>query len=97
MFDPVATARGSVSSVSLITVALRKGTQWKLTIVGMIAGWVLGALGILIGLFALFKNSNTLTEQYVVLAEFDEQRGSVLLLFGHQEINSRTEALFLLR
>ena len=33
----------------------RKGTQWKLTIVGMIVGWVLGSLGILIGLFALLK------------------------------------------
>ncbi|HYR76592.1 MAG TPA: hypothetical protein VEM96_12205 [Pyrinomonadaceae bacterium] len=33
----------------------RKESQWKLTIAGMIVGWVLGALGILIGLFALLK------------------------------------------
>jgi len=34
---------------------LRQGTQWKLTIAGVIVGWILGALGILIGLFALLK------------------------------------------
>jgi hypothetical protein len=34
----------------------QKQTQWKLTIAGLIIGWVLGALGIVIGLVALFKN-----------------------------------------
>jgi len=33
----------------------RQNTQWKLTIAGMIIGWILGTAGILIGLFALLK------------------------------------------
>jgi len=33
----------------------RQNTQWKLTIVGMIVGWVLGASGIVIAIFALLK------------------------------------------
>jgi hypothetical protein len=33
----------------------RQSTQWKLTIVGIIIGWIFGALGIVIGLIALLR------------------------------------------
>ncbi|MGZ5436379.1 MAG: hypothetical protein ACXWID_11475 [Pyrinomonadaceae bacterium] len=34
----------------------RKNTQWKLTIAGVIIGWVLGVGGIIIAVISLFRN-----------------------------------------
>ena len=34
----------------------RQNTQWKLTIAGVIIGWILGISGIVIALISLFRN-----------------------------------------